>query len=289
MIPAEVQPPIPVDLQAELDSSAQSSILHFRKNPAAEWTDVQPKTPRGKVEMFTVTEKSRVKSRRVWVYTPPNYNPKSSQPYRLLICFVGPWYLSEIPLPTILDNLLAANRIWPTVAVMIDHGDVKASAEDLDNHAAFADYMSGEMITWIRQHWRVSTDPSQTILTGCSRGGLGATYVAWKHPEIFGNVLTQSGAFWRGNEGGMSDPEWLTQQFRASPKVDLRFYIAVGAEETHRTPGGPIFIEANRHLAQALEAKGYAVRYLEVSGGAHDPLHWRFQLPEGLIYLSGRE
>jgi enterochelin esterase family protein len=107
-----------------------------------------------------------------------------------------------------------------------------------------------------------------------------------EHPEVFGNVLAQSGAFWRGNEGGTDEPEWLTKQFKESPRKTLRFYLEVGSEETRKTPAGPIFIEANRRLYEILKTKGYDVDYVEVSGGRHDPINWRFQLPEGMIYLA---
>ena len=288
VISAEAQAALPPDLQTEANWWRQTSMLLFRENPAARWTEVRPGTPRGKVEMFTVPDKRRANDRRVWVYTPANYDSRSSVPYRFLVFFDGPSYLAEIPVPTILDNLLAADKIWPTVAVMIDNGDARASAEDLDNHAAFADFMGAELVPWVRDHWRVSSDPGQAIVCGYSRGGLGATYVAWKRPDVFGNVLAQSGAFWRGNEGGTADREWLTRQFKNSPKVNLRFYVEVGEEETRKTPAGPIFIDANRRLHVALADKGYNVRYVEVAGARHDPVHWRFQLADGILYLAGK-
>jgi len=253
-----------------------------------QWTEIKPGVSRGKLETFTLTDKVAAKTRQSWVYTPPNYNPKSTVPYKMLMCFTGAYSTNEIPLATILDNLLAADEIWPTIAVMIDSGDARASAADLDNHASFADYVAKELVPWVRANWRVSTDPHDSIITGCSRGGLGATYVARKHAELFGNVLSQSGAFWRGNEGGFDEPEWLTQQFKNSPKLDLRIYIVVGALETIRTPAGPIFIEANQRLRDALLAKGYDVRYLEVSGARHDPADWRSQVADGIIYLAGK-
>lgn len=253
-----------------------------------QWTEIKPGVPRGKLETFTLTDKAAAKTRQIWVYTPPNYNPKSTTPYKMLTCFTGAYYTNEIPLATILDNLLAADEIWPTIAVIIDSGDARASAADLDNHASFADYVAKELVPWVRAKWRVSTDPHDSIITGCSRGGLGATYVARKHPELFGNVLSQSGAFWRGNEGGFDEPEWLTQQFKNSPKADLRFYVVVGALETIRTPAGPIFIEANRRLRDALLAKGYDLRYVEASGARHDPMDWRLQVADGIIYLAGK-
>jgi enterochelin esterase family protein len=285
----EVLSAIPQDLKGDNSQWLKTSMLLFRESPSARWSDVHPGTPTGKIEMFTVEDKGNTRARRVWVYTPSDYHSDAKVPYRLLICFNGPSYLIEIPVPTILDNLIASNEIWPIIAVMVDNGSLKAAAEDLDNHAMFADFMGKELLPWIQKNWRVSIDPSHVILCGYSRGGSGAAYVAWKHPELFGNVLAQSGAFWRGNEGGVEDPEWLTQQIKHSPKVGLRFYIDVGSQETRATPGGPVFIEANRHLVQALQEKGYPVRYLEVAGARHDPIHWRSQVPEGLLFLAGKE
>ena len=279
---------VPADLKGENSQWLKMSMLLFCESPSDRWTEPRVGTPRGKIEMFTVDDKQRPNGRRVWVYTPPKYNSAANQPYRLLICFNGPSYVMEIPVSTILDNLLAADEIWPTVAVMVDNGDLKSASEDLDNHAAFADYMAEQVLPWIRKTWKVSNDPSQTLLCGYSRGGSGSAYAAWKHPELFGNVLSQSGAFWRGNEGSSEQPEWLTQQIKDSPRAALRFFIDVGAQETRPTPGGPIFIEANRHLLDALKDKGYLVRYVEVTGGRHDPVHWRSQLPDGILFLAGK-
>jgi pimeloyl-ACP methyl ester carboxylesterase len=43
-------------------------------------------------------------------------------------------------------------------------------------------------------------DPRRVIVTGSSAGGLAAAYVALMRPDLFGNVLSRSGAFWRGAE-----------------------------------------------------------------------------------------
>ena len=99
-------------------------MLLFRESPSDRWTEPRAGTPHGKTEMFTVEDKQRSNGRRVWVYTPPKYDSAAKQPCRLLICFNGPSYVMEIPVPTILDNLLAADQIWPTVAVMIDSTDL---------------------------------------------------------------------------------------------------------------------------------------------------------------------
>src|SRR4029077_9121513 len=102
---------------------SQRSMLLFQESAASRWTEMKPSVPNGKVEMFTLEEKGNARIRRLWVYPPPDYDPDASVPYRLLICFNGASYLSEIPVPTILNNLLAADEIWPTVAVIVDNGN----------------------------------------------------------------------------------------------------------------------------------------------------------------------
>jgi enterochelin esterase family protein len=274
-------------------AGGQPSAFNFVSNAgrtaqAVDWTEARAGIPKGKVEMLTLDDKEYKRKRRVWIYTPPGYNQTSAKPYRLLICFDGLSYTTDIPLPTILDNLLAADKIQPTVAVMIDNEEARLG--DLANHQAFADFMSKDLLPWVREKYRgVTTDADKTILCGYSAGGLAAAYVAWKHSDLFGNVLSQSGAFWRGNEGGTDELEWLTHQFQSSPKLKLRFYLEVGALETGKTAGGPIFIEANQRLHRVLEAKGYDVRYLEVAGARHETTHWRAQIADGIIYLSGKQ
>jgi len=125
---------------------------------------------------------------------------------------------------------------------------------------------------------------------GSSAGGLAAAYVAFRRPDLFGKVLSQSGAFWRGNEGASSPYEWLTDQFAQKPKRPLTFYLEVGSKETLRAVGvGPVFVEANRRMRDALIAKGYIVLYKEVPGGMHSPESWRLHLADGIAALSGTE
>jgi enterochelin esterase family protein len=122
-----------------------------------------------------------------------------------------------------------------------------------------------------------------------SAGGLGAAYVAMKYPRLFGNVLSQSGAYWRGNEASDDPPyEWLTQQFAASPRLDLKFFIDVGTRETVGALGGmaPPLLDANRRLYSVLKAKGYSVEYFEVPDGQHSPATWRQRLPLGIVALA---
>jgi len=152
-----------------------------------------------------------------------------------------------------------------------------------------ADFLAKQLIPWVRAGWHVTTDPAQVIVTGSSAGGLGAAYVAFMHPELFGNVWSQSGAFWRGAEASNGAPyEWLTAQVKAAPHKPVRFVLDVGALEDHPTLGGsgPNFLEANRRFRDALRATAYDVVYTEVPGGNHAPQWWQQRLPDGIVLLT---
>ncbi len=142
---------------------------------------------------------------------------------------------------------------------------------------------------WAWKHFAVAHSADRTVLAGSSAGGLGAAYIALKYPALFGNVLSQSGAFWRGNEASNDPPyEWLTQQYATSPKVNVHFFMDVGSNETVGALRGvaPSLLDANRRLRSVLEKKGYDVAYFEVPNGQHSPDTWRGRIPLGIVALA---
>jgi enterochelin esterase family protein len=104
-----------------------------------------------------------------------------------------------------------------------------------------------------------------------------------RHPEVFGNVLSQSGSYWWGRPG--EEDQWLARQFAAERKLPVRFYLVAGRFEMGRG-GQPGILDSNRRLRDVLTAKGYRVTHQEVEGG-HDYLSWRGTLSDGLIDLIG--
>jgi enterochelin esterase family protein len=248
---------------------------------------IDSRRPTGSLKEVQFDRELFGRTRRVWIYSWPDVPADSSG---LLVVFDGGQYLDEIPLPRMLDSLIASGKIRPQVAVLIDNGSGAVRRGDLANRAAFAGWLGGQLVPWVRQHWTVSRDPRRAIVCGSSAGGLAAAYVALKRPDLFGNVLSQSGAFWRANENADGAPwEWLTGQYAAAPRAPIRFFLDVGSTETHGVLGGagPPILDANRRLRDALRAKGYDVMYTEVPGGVHAPESWATRLPAGLVALAG--
>ena len=172
------------------------------------------------------------------------------------------------------------------IAVFIDQS-ARRNLE-LSNNPQFADFVANELLPQVRKRWRATSDPAQTTLCGSSAGGLASAFAAFRHPDVFGNVLSQSGAFWPGKTRDNPEQEWLTRQFRESDKLPIRFVLQVGVLEIGATPlNGPSILATNRHLRDVLRAKGYDVYYSEVAGG-HEPLTWRGGVAEGLMQLQGK-
>lgn len=236
----------------------------------------------------TIFDSAYRRQRDIWIYTPPGYDPKASTPYPLIVAFDGFEYRDTMPLPFILDTLLATKAAPAAVAVLIDDGESATRIADLGNAHRMVEFLSRQLLPYVRSRWRVATDPRRVIVTGSSAGGLGAAYVALEKPELFGNVLSQSGAFWRGAEASNDAPyEWLTTRVAAKPRQTIRFYMDVGEYEDHATLGGsgPNFLAANRRFRDALLAKGYRVTYAEIPQGQHAPQYWMKTLPAGIVEL----
>jgi enterochelin esterase family protein len=244
---------------------------------------------KGETKEITIPSKTYPNGRHGWVYTPAGYPASCRGGCNLILMFDGSMYLGAMPLPEFLDSLIVAKRTDPTVAILFDNGAPPGRLDDLANSKHFADFVANELMPWVRAHYLVTRVASRTIISGSSAGGLGAAYIALAYPTIFGNVLSQSGAFWRGNEGSNDAPyEWLTQQYAKLPKVDVRFFLDVGAMETHGALGGaaPSLLDANRHLRDVLISKGYTLNYFEVPNGQHSPESWRLRLPAGIVTLA---
>jgi enterochelin esterase family protein len=275
----------------EDDSEGEASEMSLAELPGAyreSLNNRDEKVPAGKLEKHLLTSRILGNRRRVWIYTPPGYS--STKTYPVIVLFDGWEYLNLIPTPTILDNLEAAGKIPDAVAVFVANPvDEDVREKELSCNPRFADFVARELMPWVRSHYRVSTNPKRATVGGVSLGGLAATYIALKHPDLFGNVLSQSGSFWWGPEGYEEDGEWLTHQFVLERKLPLRFYLEVGKMEVFPSTriGRPISLHATRHLRDVLRIKGNEVYYSEFDGG-HEYVNWRETLAGALLKLLGK-
>ncbi len=243
--------------------------------------------PAGTVEKKRIKSELLKNERDLSIYTPPGYR-RDGPPNGLLVVFDEGAYLTRVPTPVILDNLLSEKKIPPMVAVLIANPDQDARNRELPPNPDFADFLNKELIPFIRGHYNVTMDPMQTVVAGSSYGGIASVYAGFRHPETFGNILCQSGSFWWAapKPEPYQEPNYLAKEFIKSPKLPLRFYMDAGSFEVDMSGGGGAILEPSRHMRDVLLAKGYEVHYQENVGG-HDYLSWRGSLADGLIALVG--
>ncbi len=240
----------------------------------------------GRFAQYVIFDSTYRRPRRIWIYTPPGYRARGT-PNNLLVVFDGEDYFNSIPLPLILDTLLAAKKTPPFVAVFVDDSIGKARSDDLSNQPRFAAFIGRQLIPWVRRNFNVTRKADRTVIAGFSNGGLGASYIAFKRPDLFGIVYSQSGAFWRGNEGGQAPVEWLTSQYAAAEKRETRFVLDVGDQETMTNGSGSgTLVEVNRRMRDTLLKKGYSVSYTEIPGGRHDAVNWGSRFPAALVEIT---
>ena len=110
-------------------------------------------------------------------------------------------------------------------------------------------------------------------------GGLMSLYTALRLPEMFGNVMSQSGSV---ALAFMKQPRLLNQIAEQYTGAPLNIWMDCGMYE-HLT-------DANRTFSELLTETGHRVTYREYAGW-HNPICWRDELPhafETLFPLQGQ-
>ena len=186
----------------------------------------------------------------------------------------GVAYYRTAKLAEVAQGLLEQGEIRPVRIVFIEPEDRR---KEYWFNEAYEQHLLGEIIPAVEAHYGPTPEKA---LMGASLGGLVSSWLALRHPEVFRKVATQSACLTASPQGGDSftDPEWLTEQYRAAPTLPLRFYCETGQIEWLLAP--------NRRFAALLADKGYPHAYLERPSG-HNWMTWRQGLAPALRYLFG--
>jgi len=251
------------------------SFVELPRAPPQPWIVPHRGVAAGTVWLHEIRAAAGQPPRRVTVYTPPGYTA-TGKPYPLVVAFDAESATTQIPLPMILDELIAAKRIPPVVALMIGNVD---RMSDLQPNPAFIDMVALDLVPWMRASYHATSDPRLTVLSGVSLGGLASAYGALRHSEVFGNVLSQSGSFWWGTPPGATAHDYAT-----TPRLPIRFWMEVGTFEFGSPTKETVQLAANRHMHDVLLARGYEIGYREFAGN-HTYVEWRGSIAEGLIAL----
>ena len=241
------------------------------------WITSTKDIPKGKIELYRIISKILSNSRRIWIYIPYGYDGNKID--NVIVLTDGFDHINILNAKNVLDNLIHNEKIPKSICVFIDTSIDRF--KELTCNEIFSKFIEKELMPWIHESYNVNAHPKNTIIGGISLGGLFAAYLGLKHPNIFGNILAQSGSFWWNDE-------WLIEEYKKSGLLPLKFYLNVGFLENKPYDDEPIMKDCVDKMRYVLLSKGYNVSYEEFPSG-HDYLCWGEKLATGLIALISKE
>jgi len=150
--------------------------------------------PRGQLQMISYESKTVGATRKMNVYTPPNYSADTKYPVLYLLHGIGgdetEWQRFA-SVDVLFDNLIADQKVVPMIVVMPNgraqkndraEGDVFASAPAF---AAFENDLLNDVIPAIESRYSVLADRENRALAGLSMGGGQALNFGLAHLDTF--------------------------------------------------------------------------------------------------------
>ena len=217
--------------------------------------------------------------RTVWVYVPFGVD---AQDATFMIVQDGHAYLNILPI--VLDNLIAARRVPPLVAIFVDSGggDAQGSQRGLEYDTLsgrYSDFIESEVLPRVETETgiRFTQDPQRRATMGVSSGAACAFTMAWFHPERYRRVLSYSGTY--VNQQSPPNPEFPRGAWEyhatlipGTARKPLRIWLEVGEKDLHAEDPEMTWHNwplANQRMAEALAARGYDYRFTLSLGGRH--------------------
>jgi enterochelin esterase-like enzyme len=238
------------------------------------------------------------------IFLPPNYTNKPDRHYPLLLLNDGQ-DLTRAKFAYTLRTLYETKQLPYVIVVGIYCGPNRmreyGTARQADYKGrgdlagAYSHFIRNELLPFVRQRFRVSHTPADTVFAGFSLGGLSALDIVWANPSIFGSAGIFSGSlWWRWAPVRDGDPDAdrimhhiISTSVDQRPN-DQRFWFQVGAldEAEDRNNNGVIdAIDDTIDCIRELKRRGYhneQIRYYEMSDGHHDPETWGRAMPDFL-------
>ena len=217
-------------------------------------------------------------NREVVVYIPAQYAPGTPAPLLLTHDAMGAHDQKPAPyLPTILDNMIADQRLPVMIAVMVMPSSQRSLEYDTVS-GKYAEFIEEEVLPRVAKDFNVTftKDPNARATLGGSSGGAVALSMAWFHPELYHRVMVYSGTF-VNLRNGLDAPHgaWeFHENFipKTTPNKPLRLWLEVGQNDNGSTSsdaGMGNWVLANMHMAQVLKAKGYPYQFVYAQQAGH--------------------
>ena len=249
---------------------------HGYKRPG--WTMHDPESRSGTLATLKIASRAFQETRELEIYLPAQF--RRSRTYPLLVVHDGLDYLRYADLKNVLDNLIHRLEIPAMIVVMTQPSDRLVEYTGDERHAR---YLAEDLLPAVSSKFPLLDDSKARGLVGASLGGVAALHAAGRHPQLFGQLLLQSGSFvfsdlGHHKNGPVFDPvAKFVNQYRNDPyAIAEKIYMSCGIYES--------LIYENRSLLPVLQGQGMQILFEEVRD-AHNWENWRDRLRQGLTWL----
>ena len=157
-----------------------ASILELPDSLPQPWHARRPGVAQGTVTRYEIDAGDREPA-IVHIYLPHGYEP-DGVPYPLLVLFDAKWWMN-IDVTATFDNLIDDGAVPPMIVVGVESIHGATRWQGLTHPEIFEPFLVDELLPWIQARWKVSGDPTETVLAGQSLGGLLVSHVARSHPR----------------------------------------------------------------------------------------------------------
>lgn len=265
----------PANTLTQRGGFGDNSELRMPAYVPSPWVETDPTVPRGIYTSarplasttlgYTVTYR---------VYTPAGYDAEQLRDLPVIYVTDGHEYADDRTgsMRIVLDNMIAAKRIPPVIAVFIDprvSGTNLRASQYIEN-PQFAAFVAQELVPAIDQTYRTDARRYARAILGTSLGGLNSAYFATQHPETFYLIGIQSPAF--------AVSPTIYDRYRDAPVRDVRIHMSWG---TINDVGN-----AGDLMAAIFTDKGYSFETVVLNEG-HSWGSWRALLDDVLEYFWG--
>jgi enterochelin esterase-like enzyme len=267
----------PANPELKNGRALDASIVEVPGNPPR--FDQLQAVPHGALSIRTYRSTPLNKFRKLYVYTPPQYDSEPARRFPVLYLRHGSGDNEENWSDTgragiILDNLIAQRKAAPMIIVM-PNGDTDGSwagGSSPEGIEMLGRELLTDIIPMIDKTYRVSPGRENRAITGLSMGGGQAFTIGLKHLDLFAWVGEFSSGLVSDTEFQLEKhlPGFLDQPDEVNRKLKLLF-LSCGTEDP-RFPG-------QLDLGDKLKAHG--IRYVWYpTPGVHEWKVWRHALAE---------
>ena len=241
-------------------------------DPPETITEKREGIARGNLEMVEYESKTVGTTRKMNVYTPPNYSPERKYPVLYLLHGIGgdetEWQRFATP-DVLFDNLIADGKAVPMIVVMPNGRAQKNDRaegnvfEAAPSFAVFEQDLLNDVIPAIESRYAVQADREHRALAGLSMGGGQSLNFGLSHLDQFAWVGGFSSA-----PNTKSPEELIPDPAKAREEVRL-LWLSCGNKDG--------LIRISQRMQRYLAEKNVP-HVWNVDSHGHDPTHWRNNL-----------